>query len=102
MPFVAVASYFLIQYAFDGKQTGLFIAILVGLLAGNLIGYFTEYYTSDTYKPTQKLAESSETGAATIIISGLSLGMMSTAVPVVIIGIAVMASFAWLRRHPKL
>ena len=91
---VAVASYFLIQYAFDGKQTGLFIAILVGLLAGNLIGYFTEYYTSDTYKPTQKLAESSETGAATIIISGLSLGMMSTAVPVVIIGIAVMASFA--------
>ena len=91
---VAVASYFLIQYAFDGRQTGLFIAILVGLLAGNLIGYFTEYYTSDTYKPTQKLAESSETGAATIIISGLSLGMMSTAVPVVIIGIAVMASFA--------
>ncbi|MBS1380928.1 MAG: sodium-translocating pyrophosphatase [Oscillospiraceae bacterium] len=91
---VAVASYFLIQYAFDGKQTGLFIAILVGLLAGKLIGYFTEYYTSDTYKPTQKLAESSETGAATIIISGLSLGMMSTAVPVVIIGIAVMASFA--------
>jgi len=91
---VAVASYFLIQYAFGGQQTGLFIAILVGLLAGNLIGYFTEYYTSDTYKPTQKLAESSETGAATIIISGLSLGMMSTAVPVVIIGIAVMASFA--------
>ena len=91
---VAVASYFLIQYAFGGQQTGLFIAILVCLLAGNLIGYFTEYYTSDTYKPTQKLAESSETGAATIIISGLSLGMMSTAVPVVIIGIAVMASFA--------
>ena len=89
-----IGTFFVIQYAFDGKQTGLFIAILVGLLAGNLIGYFTEYYTSDTYKPTQKLAESSETGAATIIISGLSLGMMSTAVPVVIIGIAVMASFA--------
>ena len=90
---VAVASYFLIQYAFDGKQIGLFIAIIVGLLAGNLIGYFTEYYTSDTYKPTQELAESSKTGAATIIISGLSLGMLSTAIPVVIVGAAVIISF---------
>ena len=90
---VAVASYFLIQYAFGGEQIGLFVAILVGLLAGNLIGSFTEYYTSDTYQPTQKLAEASETGSATIIISGLSLGMMSTAIPVVIIGIAVMVSF---------
>ncbi|MEG1972629.1 MAG: sodium-translocating pyrophosphatase, partial [Oscillospiraceae bacterium] len=90
---VAVASFFLIRYMFDGKQMGLFVAIIVGLLAGNLIGYFTEYYTSDTYKPTQKLAASSETGAATLIISGLSLGMYSTAIPVIIVGVAVIAAY---------
>ncbi len=90
---VAVASYFVINYVFGGEQMGLFYSILFGLLAGNLIGYFTEYYTSDSYKPTQKLASSSETGSATIIISGLSLGMMSTAIPVVIVCAAVMASF---------
>jgi K(+)-stimulated pyrophosphate-energized sodium pump len=90
---VAVASYFLVRFAIGPGQTGLFIAIVVGLLAGNLIGYFTEYYTSDTYKPTQKLAAASETGSATIIISGLSLGMMSTAVPVVIIGVATIVSY---------
>lgn len=90
---VAVASYFLVDYAFKGQQPGLFVAILVGLLAGNLIGYFTEYYTSDSYKPTQRLAEASQTGAATILISGLSLGMLSTAVPVVIVGAAVLISF---------
>ena len=50
-----------------------------GLIGGCAIGYFTEYYTSDTYKPTQKLADSTETGAATVIIGGISLGMMSTA-----------------------
>ena len=79
---VAVCSFFLIQYAFGMEQIGLYFAILSGLLAGILIGYFTEYYTSDTYKPTQVLAASSETGPATVIISGLSLGMMSTAIPV--------------------
>lgn len=90
---VAIGAYFLIDYVFNGTQIGLFFAIIVGLIAGNAIGYFTEYYTSDTYKPTQKLAASSETGAATIIISGLSLGMMSTAIPVIIVGIAVIISF---------
>lgn len=90
---VAVGAYFLIRTAFGAGHTGLFVSILVGLLAGNLIGYFTEYYTSDSYKPTQKLSAASQTGAATIIISGLSLGMSSTAVPVVIIGVATMVSF---------
>lgn len=90
---VAIGAYFLIDYVFKGQQLGLFVAIMVGLIAGNAIGYFTEYYTSDTYRPTQKLAESSETGSATIIISGLSLGMMSTAIPVIIVGIAVIISF---------
>ena len=52
---------------------GLFVAVIAGLLAGVLIGYFTEYYTSDSYKPTQRLSEASETGSATIIINGISL-----------------------------
>ncbi len=58
-----------------------------------LIGFFTEYFTSDTYKPTQKLASTSETGPATIIIGGLSLGMRSTAIPVIIVGVAVLISY---------
>ena len=58
-----------------------------------LIGFFTEYYTSDSYKPTRKLAKSSETGSATIIINGIALGMLSTAIPVVIVGISVLISF---------
>ena len=61
--------------------------------AGVLIGYFTEYYTSDSYKPTQKLAETSQTGSATLIIGGLGLGMRFTAIPAVIVGIAVLVSY---------
>lgn len=72
---------------------GPYIAILAGLVAGCAIGYFTEYYTSDTYKPTQVLSDSTETGAATTIIGGISLGMLSTAAPIVIIGIAIIVSF---------
>ncbi len=72
---------------------GVYVAILAGMLAGVAIGYFTEYYTSDTYKPTQKLADSTETGAATTIIGGISLGMLSTAAPVIIVGIAIIVSF---------
>jgi K(+)-stimulated pyrophosphate-energized sodium pump len=72
---------------------GVYIAILCGLIGGCAIGYFTEYYTSDTYKPTQNLADSTETGAATTIIGGLSLGMVSTIAPILIVGIAVIVSF---------
>ena len=72
---------------------GPYISILAGLIAGCAIGYFTEYYTSDTYKPTQNLADATETGAATTIIGGISLGMKSTAAPIVIIGIAIIVSF---------
>ena len=75
------------------ENAGLFGAVLSGLLAGVLIGYFTEYYTSDSYKPTQKLSGSSETGSATIIIDGIALGMRSTAIPVVIVGISVLISY---------
>ena len=72
---------------------GVFVAILAGLVAGVLIGYFTEYYTSDTYKPTQQLAETSETGSATIIIGGISLGMKSTCIPIIVVGAAILVSY---------
>ncbi len=72
---------------------GILISIFAGLIAGCLIGYFTEYYTSDTYKPTQELAATSETGAATVMIGGLSLGMKSTAAPILVVSVAVIASF---------
>ncbi|MCL2350008.1 MAG: sodium-translocating pyrophosphatase [Defluviitaleaceae bacterium] len=72
---------------------GLYLAILVGLVAGCFIAYFTEYYTSAHYKPTKKLAESSETGSATFIIGGIALGMKSTLAPVIIIIVAVVAAF---------
>lgn len=88
----AIAGFFLIRFMMPDKL-GMFGAMISGLLAGVLIGYFTEYYTSDSYKPTQKLSESSETGSATIIIDGISLGMKSTAIPVVIVGISIIASY---------
>ena len=72
---------------------GVYVAILCGLIGGCAIGYFTEYYTSDTYKPTQNLASATETGAATTIIGGLSLGMLSTIAPILIVGTAVVISF---------
>ena len=71
----------------------LFFAMLAGLIAGVAIGFFTEFFTSDNYRPTQKLAESTQTGSATTIISGLSLGMLSTVVPVLIVAAAVIASY---------
>ena len=88
----AVVSFILI-WTLMPNAAGLFGAVISGLIAGVLIGFFTEYYTSDSYKPTQKLAESSGTGAATIIIDGIALGMRSTAIPVIIIGISVIASY---------
>ena len=72
---------------------GVYIAILCGLIGGCAIGYFTEYYTSDTYKPTQKLAAASETGSATVIIGGISLGMKSTLSSILIVAAAVVISY---------
>ncbi|MBQ8301517.1 MAG: sodium-translocating pyrophosphatase [Clostridia bacterium] len=75
------------------ENSNVFWAVISGLAAGVLIGFFTEYYTSDSYKPTKKLSASSETGSATIIIDGIALGMASTAIPVIIIGISIIVSF---------
>lgn len=72
---------------------GVYVAILCGLVGGCAIGYFTEYYTSDNYKPTQNLAAASETGSATIIIGGISLGMKSTMASILIVSAAVLVSF---------
>jgi K(+)-stimulated pyrophosphate-energized sodium pump len=69
------------------------LSVVVGLLAGVIIGKATEYYTSQSYKPTQKVAESSKTGPATVIISGLGLGMLSTAIPVVTVGCAIILAY---------
>ena len=69
------------------------LSVVSGLLAGVIIGKSTEYYTSHSYRPTQKLAESSQTGPATVIISGVGLGMRSTAIPVVTIAAAIILAF---------
>ena len=71
------------------------LSVLSGLLAGVIIGKITEYYTSHSYKPTQKLAESSQTGPATVIINGVGLGMISTAVPVVTIACAILLAYGF-------
>ena len=72
---------------------GVYIAILCGLIGGCAIGYFTEYYTSDNYKPTQQLAAASETGSATIIIGGISLGLKSTMASILIVSVAILLSY---------
>lgn len=89
---IAIVAFFLVK-ALLPNDMGIYYAVLSGLVAGVLIGYFTEYFTSDTYKPTKNLADASKTGPATIIIGGISLGMMSTAIPVIIVGISILISY---------
>ena len=90
---IAIAT-FVILWALEIENwLGISFSVVVGLLAGVIIGKSTEYYTSQTYKPTQKVAESSQTGPATVIISGLGLGMISTAIPVVTVGAAIVLSY---------
>lgn len=68
-------------------------SVVIGLIAGVIIGQATEYYTSHSYRPTKKIAQSAETGPATVIISGIGMGMVSTAVPVITISLAIILSF---------
>ena len=67
--------------------------MLSGLIAGVIIGFSTEYYTSSNFKPTRSIADASLTGPATVIIGGIAVGMMSTAIPVIVVGIAILMSF---------
>ena len=90
---IAIISLPVVYFILGKEHWPMYFAILAGLAGGVLIGQATEYFTSDTYKPTQKLSDSSETGSATIIISGLSLGMLSTALPIIIISVCVLISY---------
>ena len=90
---IAIVSLPLVYFILGKDNWMLYFAILAGLISGVLIGQSTEYFTSDTYKPTRKLAASSETGSATIIISGLSLGMLSTALPIIIVAACVLVAY---------
>ncbi|MBE7015590.1 MAG: sodium-translocating pyrophosphatase, partial [Ruminococcaceae bacterium] len=90
---VAIGAFPLVYYIMGKENLSLYIAILSGLLAGVLIGKATEFFTSDSFAPTKNLAKTSETGSATIIISGMSLGMLSTALPIVIIAACILLSF---------
>ena len=90
---IAIVSLPLVYFILGKENWTFYFAILAGLFAGVLIGQATELFTSETYKPTRKLSASSETGAATTIISGLSLGMLSTALPIAIIAIAIMIAY---------
>ncbi len=90
---IAIVALPLVIWLLGKEHIGLYFAVLAGLLAGVLIGKATEYYTSETYNPTKKLAAKSETGSATTIIGGLSLGMLSTALPIVIIAVCVLIAY---------
>ena len=91
---IAVAAFPIVWFCLDGKASvGMYFAILAGLIAGVLIGQSTEYFTSDTYRPTRRLAAKSETGSATIIIGGLGLGMLSTALPIIIVAACILVAY---------
>ena len=90
---IAGASFLILYLLGIENWLGVSFSVVTGLAAGVIIGQGTEYYTSHSYKPTQKIAESSQTGAATVIIKGIGTGMISTMIPVVTISVAIMLSF---------
>jgi K(+)-stimulated pyrophosphate-energized sodium pump len=90
---VAIISYFLIVKTLGADHVGVYYAVLAGLIAGVLIGLITEYYTSSGFKPTRSIADATVTGPATVIIEGIAVGMMSTALPVIIVCAAILASY---------
>ena len=90
---IAGVSFPLVWFVLGAENWTIYFAILAGLVGGVLIGQATEYFTSDTYKPTRGLAATSETGTATIIIGGLSVGMLSTLLPIVIVAACVLVAF---------
>lgn len=92
---VVIGGYYLTQFFLVEKGMGVFIAMISGLAVGIIIGLLTEYYTSDHYGPVRKVADASNTGAATNIISGLALGYASTALPVLFICLAIFLAFKY-------
>ena len=90
---VAIISYFLVKNTLGMEHVGIYWSVLAGLVAGVLIGLSTEYYTSSGFSPTRTIADAALTGPATVIIGGMAVGMMSTAIPVIVVSIAILASF---------
>ncbi|MBE0567858.1 MAG: sodium-translocating pyrophosphatase [Krumholzibacteria bacterium] len=92
---MVVVSWFVIRQMLPAGATGVFLATVVGLAGGIAIGMITEYYTAEDKKPARGIARQSETGAATNIIAGLGLGMQSTALPIVVLGIVILVAFKY-------
>ena len=90
---IAGASFAILYLLGIDNWLGLSFSVISGLAAGVIIGQATEYYTSHSYKPTQKISEAGQTGAATVIIKGIGTGMISTCIPVITIGVAIMLSY---------
>ena len=90
---IVVATFFILWLLKLDNWMWISCSVVVGLLVGIVIGRSTEYYTSQSYKPTQKLSESGKTGPATVIISGIGLGMLSTAIPVIAVVVGIIASY---------
>jgi K(+)-stimulated pyrophosphate-energized sodium pump len=90
---IAISTFVILWALGIENWMGVSMSVIVGLVAGIIIGQATEYYTSQSYRPTQRVAESSQTGPATVIISGLGLGMISSAIPVITISFAIVLAF---------
>ena len=90
---IAVFTFVILYLLQLQNWVGISFSVITGLVAGIIIGQATEYYTSHSYRPTRRIAESAKTGPATVIISGIGLGMISTAIPVITIGIAIILSY---------
>ncbi len=91
--FIAVFTFVILYFLRLDNWLGISFSVLSGLAAGVIIGQAAEYYTSQAYRPTRQIAESSKTGAATVIIKGIGTGMISTCVPVVTISVAILLSY---------
>ncbi len=90
---IAAASFIILYLLELDNWIGVSLSVVTGLMAGVIIGQGTEYYTSQGYKPTRQISESSQTGPATVIIKGIGTGMISTMIPVVTISVAIMLSY---------
>jgi len=89
----AVASFFVVYFVLGPDQIGIYFSVLTGLVAGVVLGFLTEYFTSYNYKPTRGISRAAETGPATVIIEGLSVGMISAAPSVLVVSAAVLGAF---------
>ena len=92
---IAIATFGILYFLGIENWLGLSLSVISGLAAGVIIGQATEYYTSHSYKPTQKISEAGLTGSATVIIKGIGTGMISTCIPVITIGVAIILSFGF-------